>query len=63
MYQVKEIVALPGETTKTAQAEEFMFQNVAYWPTVYITGTYIDSRYSLLSIIDVRCITSPEYYL
>ena len=22
----------------TAQTEEFMFQNVAYWPTVYRTG-------------------------
>ena len=30
--------ALPGQTTKTALTEEFMFQNVAYWPTVYITG-------------------------
>ena len=28
---------------KSAQAaltEEFMFQNVAYWPTVYITGDF-----------------------
>ena len=31
--------ALPGQTTKTAITEEFMFQNVAYRPTVYITGT------------------------
>ena len=30
--------AMPGQTTKTAQTEEFMFQNIAYWPTVYITG-------------------------
>ena len=30
--------ALPGQTTKMALKEEFMFQNVAYWPTVYITG-------------------------
>ena len=30
--------ALPGQTTKTALTEEFMFQNVAYRPTVYITG-------------------------
>ena len=29
---------LPGQTTKTALTEEFMFQNVAYRPTVYITG-------------------------
>ena len=29
---------LPGQTTKTAITEEFMFQNVAYWPTVYRTG-------------------------
>ena len=35
--------ALPGQTTKTALTEEFMFQNVAYRPTVYITGplTYL----------------------
>ena len=25
-------------TAQTAQAEEFMFQNVAYWPTVYRTA-------------------------
>ena len=31
--------AMPGQTTKTALTEEFMFQNVAYWPTVYITGS------------------------
>ena len=31
-------VALPGQTTKMALTEEFMFQNVAYRPTVYITG-------------------------
>ena len=30
--------AWPGQTTKTAQTLEFMFQNVAYWPTVYRTG-------------------------
>ena len=30
--------ALPGQITKTALTEEFMFQNVAYRPTVYITG-------------------------
>ena len=30
--------ALRGQTTKMALTEEFMFQNVAYWPTVYITG-------------------------
>ena len=30
--------ALPGQTTKTALTEEFMFQNVAYRPTVYRTG-------------------------
>ena len=32
--------ALPGQTTKTALTEEFMFQNVAYRPTVYRTGGY-----------------------
>ena len=30
--------AMPGQTTKTALTEEFMFQNVAYRPTVYSTG-------------------------
>ena len=30
--------ALPSQTTKTALTEEFMFQNVAYRPTVYRTG-------------------------
>ena len=32
--------ALPSQTTKTALTEEFMFQNVAYRPTVYITGVH-----------------------
>jgi hypothetical protein len=31
---------LPGQTTKMALTEEFMFQNVAYRPTVYITGHF-----------------------
>ena len=30
--------ALPGQTTKRALTVEFMFQNVAYRPTVYRTG-------------------------
>ena len=25
-------------TAQTAQTEEFMFQNMTYWPTVYRTG-------------------------
>ena len=35
--------ALPGQTTKTALTEEFMFQNVAYRPTVYITGNAVSN--------------------
>ena len=35
--------ALPGQTTKMALTEEFMFQNVAVWPTVYITGDFSKS--------------------
>ena len=31
--------ALPGQTTKMAQTLESMFQNVAYRPTVYRTGS------------------------
>ena len=30
--------SLTALTAQTAQTEEFMFQNVAYWPTVYRTG-------------------------
>ena len=37
--------AMPGQTTKTAITEEFMFQNVAYWPTVYITGYLTNSKF------------------
>ena len=37
---IKSTAALPGQTTKTALTEEFMFQNVAYWPTVYRTGIF-----------------------
>ena len=32
---IKSTAALPGLTTKTALTEEFMFQNVAYWPTAF----------------------------
>ena len=30
--------SLAASTAQMAQTEEFMFQNVAYWPTVYRTG-------------------------
>ena len=40
--------ALPGQTTKTALTEEFMFQNVAYRPTVYRTGHKRASDYEHL---------------
>ena len=40
--------AMPGQTTKMALTEEFMFQNVAYWPTVYITGGQIKKNESTL---------------
>ena len=55
--------ALPGQTTKTALTEEFMFQNVAYRPTVYRTGEktrsfnrfYLKaSRYSRQKLFDVN---------
>ena len=36
--------ALPSQTTKTALTLEFMFQNVAYRPTVYITGGNIQKE-------------------
>ena len=32
------LFSLTALTAKTAQTEEFMFQNVAYRPTVYRTG-------------------------
>ena len=38
--------ALPGQTTKTALTEEFMFQNVAYRPTVYRTGSVQGMMYA-----------------
>ena len=37
-YQTQSTAALPDQTIKTALTEEFMFQNVAYRPTVYKTG-------------------------
>ena len=30
--------SLTASTAQMAQTEEIMFQNVAYWPTVYRTG-------------------------
>ena len=32
------LFSLTALTAQTAQTEEFIFQNVAYWPTVYRTG-------------------------
>ena len=32
------LFSLTALTAQKAQTEEFMFQNVAYWPTVYRTG-------------------------
>jgi hypothetical protein len=48
--------ALPGQTTKTALTEEFMFQNVAYRPTVYITGVVIQfsSQKNMLPKVMIR---------
>ena len=43
--------ALPGQTTKTALTEEFMFQNVAYRPTVYITGENLKEKKSKFSLV------------
>ena len=40
--------AWPGQTTKTAQTLEFMFQNVAYRPTVYRTGVEAYSQNFIL---------------
>jgi hypothetical protein len=40
---------LPGQTTKTTLTEEFMFQNVAYRPTVYITGLFDNSSTKYIS--------------
>ena len=33
-----------GQSAQMAQTEEFMFQNVAYWPTVYRSG-YVDETW------------------
>jgi hypothetical protein len=35
------LFSLTALTAQTAQTEEFMFQNVAYWPTVYKTGVLV----------------------
>ena len=35
--------SLTALTATTTQTEEFLFQNVAYWLTVYRTGTFIKS--------------------
>ena len=32
------LLSWAAQTTQTAQTQEFMFQNVAYRPTVYRTG-------------------------
>ena len=45
--------AMPGQTTKTALTEEFMFQNVAYRPTVYITGDITMAKTELLYLKNV----------
>ena len=35
---------LPALTAETAQTKEFMFQIVAYRPTVYRTGVWVKSK-------------------
>ena len=52
--------ALPGQTTKTALTEEFMFQNVAYRPTVYITGTLVCTIYVLSHLQNTSFITKAQ---
>ena len=37
-FWYKTEIFLSALTAQTARTEEFMFQNVAYWPTVYRTG-------------------------
>ena len=36
--------SLTASTAQMAQTEEIMFQNVAYWPTVYRTGDLISAE-------------------
>ena len=38
MFSKKNFFSLTARSAQTAQIEEFMFQNVAYRPTVYRTG-------------------------
>ena len=42
--------SLTASTAQMAQTDEFMFQNVAYWPTVYRTGIKILTCWSLLTL-------------
>ena len=51
--------ALPGQTTKTALTEEFMFQNVAYRPTVYRTGADATMYLNRNPILFVFCTGKP----
>ena len=46
--------ALPGQTTKMAQTLESMFQNVAYRPTVYRTGTAIKIELTIFHLIGMH---------
>ena len=45
---------LTALTAQTAETEEFMFQNVAYWPTVYRTGLWW---------VGQRCFCRLSFYL
>ena len=38
---------LTASTAQMAQTEEFMFQNVAYGPTVYKTGVQVGGKLSV----------------
>ena len=54
---IKSTAALPGQTTKTALTEELMFQNVAYRPTVYITGECTLVNLTLISKVKIIIVT------
>ena len=47
--KLKYIFSLTALTAETATTEELMFQNVAYRPTVYITGSLMKKKSDALS--------------
>ena len=57
------LFSLTALTCQTAQTEEFMFQNVAYWQTVYRTGVLSRIIINISRCINWWLITKQSFFV